>query len=321
MNRADTEAGALLDELAELVQDTLAWVEWEELRGATSLPRSTAARTPSPLPLAADPSPAVRTPTPRPHTTPARAEPPRPPAPPPRAEPLRPTASPSPPSAAASDAWGALARAPVLTGLPLQAALKVAVGKPGAKERLDAVREVLGDCVRCGLHRERKSLVFGVGDPAARLVVVGEGPGREEDERGEPFVGPAGGLLDAMLERVLGLRREQVYILNMVKCRPPNNRNPEHDELLACRPFVRAQLAAIRPELVLVLGSVASKALLEQPISAVRGQWQELRWPGGSSRVMPTFHPAYLLRKPEDKRLTFEDLKLLKGALGERDPR
>ena len=158
-------------------------------------------------------------------------------------------------------------------------------------------------------------IVFGVGDPESRLVVLGEGPGEQEDRKGEPFVGPAGQMLDQMLEKVLGLSRSQAYILNMVKCRPPRNRNPQPEELQACRPFLLAQLASIRPDFVLVMGTVASRALWGEGITRARGHWHELTWPEGQARAMPTFHPAYLLRKPQDKRLTFADLLLLAQAL------
>ena len=183
----------------------------------------------------------------------------------------------------------------------------------GPAESLDAVRRDLGDCRRCGLCAGRRSIVFGVGDPAAKLVVVGEAPGYHEDQQGEPFVGPAGQMLDKMLENVLGLRREQVYILNVVKCRPPENRNPLPAEIEACRPFLEAQLAAIRPRFLLVLGGVALKALFrtDDGIMRSRGQWRTLN----GVPAMPTFHPAYLLRTPDDKRLTFADLKLLRARM------
>lgn len=173
--------------------------------------------------------------------------------------------------------------------------------------RLARVREELGDCRRCVLCRERKSVVFGVGTPEADLVIVGEAPGQQEDEQGEPFVGPAGQMLDKMLENVLSLRRDQVYILNVVKCRPPKNRNPQPDEIETCRPFLEAQVRAIRPKLVLVLGSVAYRALFrtDAGITRNRGRWHEY----DGLPAMPTFHPAYLLRSPQDKRFTFEDLK------------
>lgn len=177
---------------------------------------------------------------------------------------------------------------------------------------LDRVRQDLGDCRRCELCKERRQIVFGVGDPAADLVVCGEAPGYHEDQKGEPFVGPAGEMLDKMLVNVLGLKRQQVYILNVVKCRPPKNRNPLPPEIAACRPFLEAQLDAIRPKLLLVLGSVALNALFGPGpggITQARGKWLEYR----GIPTLPTFHPAYLLRQPDDKRKTFEDLKVLKA--------
>jgi uracil-DNA glycosylase len=187
----------------------------------------------------------------------------------------------------------------------------VAVDEGVPKEvRLARVQEDLGDCKRCGLCRERKSIVFGVGSAQAELVVIGEAPGQQEDEVGEPFVGPAGQMLDKMLENVLGLRRDQTYILNVVKCRPPKNRNPEPDELQACRPFLDAQLRAIAPKVILLLGAVAYRTVFrtDAGIMRNRGRWHEY----GGVPVMPTFHPAYLLRSPQDKRLTFDDLKQLR---------
>jgi DNA polymerase len=180
---------------------------------------------------------------------------------------------------------------------------------------LEAIRADLGDCRRCGLCTGRTQLVFGVGDPEADLVIVGEAPGQQEDLRGEPFVGPAGEMLDRMLINVLGLRRDQVYIANVVKCRPPGNRNPLPDEIATCRPFLEAQIRALRPKLMLVLGSVALQALFtpEARITRDRGKWRD--WAG--IPAIPTFHPAYLLRKPEDKRFTFEDLKALRARYDE----
>lgn len=176
-----------------------------------------------------------------------------------------------------------------------------------AARRLEQVRLDLGDCQRCPLHRGRSQIVFGVGDPDADLVVCGEAPGYHEDQRGEPFVGPAGEMLDKMLRHVLGLERAEVYILNIVKCRPPKNRNPLPAEIDACMPFLQRQLQSLSPKVVLVLGAVAYRSLLrvEQGIKRNRGRWHQL----GDIPVMPTFHPAYLLRQPGDKRLTFEDLK------------
>ncbi|MCB9678417.1 MAG: uracil-DNA glycosylase [Alphaproteobacteria bacterium] len=200
-------------------------------------------------------------------------------------------------------AWTDLARGARVTG-------------PVGAAALRQIREELGDCTRCGLCKTRKNIVFGVGSGEADLVVVGEGPGQQEDEQGEPFVGPAGQMLDKMLENVLGLGRTQTYILNVVKCRPPKNRNPLPDEVEACRPFMEAQIRALQPKVMLVLGSVAWKTLMqtEQGIMRARGRWHVYRDPGSDFTVpvMPTFHPAYLLRTPEDKRLTFADLKAVR---------
>ena len=184
-----------------------------------------------------------------------------------------------------------------------------------AARELQRVREELGDCRRCALCRQRRTLVFGVGDPDADLVVMGEAPGDQEDRQGEPFVGPSGQMLDKMLLHVLGVPRSQAYILNVVKCRPPDNRNPLPDEVEACRPFLEAQLQAIRPKVLLVLGTVAFKALFRTNDGIVRnrGRWRDYQ----GIPVMPTFHPAYLLRKPQDKRLTFSDLKALRRRYDE----
>ena len=186
---------------------------------------------------------------------------------------------------------------------------------------LEEVREVLGDCRRCRLHQGRSRIVFGQGDPQARLVLVGEGPGEEEDRQGLAFVGPAGQLLTRILTAI-GLRRGQVYITNIVKCRPPGNRDPQEDEVAACLPFLRRQLAIIRPDLICTLGAPASRTLLETraPISRLRGRFHRM----GEMRVLPTYHPAYLLRNPSEKRAVWEDMQLLQrayrepGTMGER---
>jgi uracil-DNA glycosylase family 4 len=171
---------------------------------------------------------------------------------------------------------------------------------------LEAVRTELGECTRCKLHKTRTNIVFGVGSPEARLMFVGEAPGEDEDLQGYPFVGKAGQLLTKMIE-AMGLRREDVYICNTVKCRPPNNRNPEPDELLACEPFLKGQLGAVKPEVIVTLGKFAAQALLREqtPITRLRGQWREYE----GIPVMPTFHPAYLLRSPAEKGKVWEDLK------------
>ena len=178
---------------------------------------------------------------------------------------------------------------------------------------LEKVRTELGECDRCKLHRTRTNIVFGVGSPEARLMFVGEAPGEDEDLQGFPFVGKAGQLLTRMIE-AMGLRREDVYICNTVKCRPPNNRNPEPDELLACEPFLKGQLGAVKPEVIVTLGKFAAQSLLREQtaITRLRGQWREYE----GIPVMPTFHPAYLLRSPAEKGKVWEDLKQVMKRLG-----
>jgi uracil-DNA glycosylase family 4 len=187
------------------------------------------------------------------------------------------------------------------------------------EQAMAALREKLGDCELCPvLARGRTNIVFGVGNPRARLVVVGEAPGFHEDQQGEPFVGPAGQMLDRMLANVVGLPRERVYIMNVLKCRPPDNRDPEPAEVAACRPFLDAQLNIVRPAAILALGRYATQSLLDSPrgIKALRGRWASYR----GIAVMPTFHPAYLLRQPQDKRLTLQDLLALKQHLEQQGP-
>jgi uracil-DNA glycosylase family 4 len=178
---------------------------------------------------------------------------------------------------------------------------------------LDEVRAQIGECTLCKLHKGRHTIVFGVGNPKARLMFVGEAPGEDEDLKGEPFVGKAGQLLTKMIE-AMGLRREDVYICNTVKCRPPNNRNPEPDELAACEPFLKAQLASVKPEVIVTLGKFAAQALLrdQAPITRLRGHWREYE----GIPVMPTFHPAYLLRSPQEKPKVWEDLQRVMTKLG-----
>jgi DNA polymerase len=187
----------------------------------------------------------------------------------------------------------------------------------GSPELL-AVREDLGECSRCKLHGGRTRLVFGVGNPRARLLFVGEGPGADEDRQGEPFVGRAGQLLTRMIE-AMGFARSEVYIANVVKCRPPENRDPEPDEIVSCEPFLRAQIAAIGPQVIVALGRFAVQTLLRDgsPISRQRGRWREYQ----GVRCMPTFHPAYLLRSPADKAKAWDDLKLVMKEFGKEAPR
>ena len=176
-------------------------------------------------------------------------------------------------------------------------------------DALASQERALAGCRRCKLCEGRNSIVFGSGDAQADFVVIGEGPGADEDAQGKPFVGRAGQLLTKMLESI-HLSRDAVYIMNAVKCRPPGNRNPEPDELAACAPFLAAQLAVIQPKVVLSVGSVATQALLrtKEPIGKLRGRIH----PYGSAVLVPTFHPAFLLRNPgaEYKRMAYEDLKL-----------
>lgn len=183
--------------------------------------------------------------------------------------------------------------------------------RTGRAESLEAVRRDLGACRRCGLHKGRRNIVFGEGSPRARLVVVGEGPGFEEDVKGRPFVGPAGQLLTRIL-KAINLSREEVYICNIIKCRPPANRNPEPEEIAQCLPFVKRQIAAIRPALILALGTFAAQTLLKtrEPISRLRGRFFAYE----GIDLMPTYHPAYLLRNPEKKRDTWADVQKLQAA-------
>jgi DNA polymerase len=187
-----------------------------------------------------------------------------------------------------------------------------AVASSGGAARLQLVRDELGDCTRCKLSKERKNIVFGVGNPDAALVFVGEAPGAEEDRTGEPFVGAAGQLLTKMIE-AMGFHRSDVYICNIIKSRPPGNRNPEPDEIAACEPFLKQQLAAIRPRMLVCLGKFAAQTLLrsDAPISRMRGRFQAYE----GIPLMPTFHPAFLLRNPSAKREVWADLQLVMAEL------
>jgi len=184
--------------------------------------------------------------------------------------------------------------------------------------RLDEIRSELGECTRCRLHEGRTHIVFGVGDPRAHLMFIGEGPGADEDAQGEPFVGRAGQKLNGMIQSI-GLEREKVYIANVVKCRPPDNRDPKPDEIATCSPFLVEQIEAIRPRVIVTLGSPATKTLLNTKvgITKLRGTWQSYR----GIPVMPTFHPAYLLRAytTENRRLVWDDLKAARARM-DREP-
>ena len=184
---------------------------------------------------------------------------------------------------------------------------------PSAAETLEDIRQDLGDCTRCKLHRlGRRQIVYGVGNPAAELMFIGEAPGHDEDIQGIPFVGRAGQLLTKIIEAI-DLGREDVYIANVIKCRPPENRNPESDEVASCEPFLFRQVQAIRPRVIVALGTFAAQALLRtnDPISRLRGKVFHY----GAARLIPTFHPAYLLRSPERKREVWEDMKKVRALL------
>jgi len=191
-------------------------------------------------------------------------------------------------------------------------------GQSDYPDSLEGLREVLGDCKRCKLHKSRKKLVFGEGSPRARLVFVGEGPGREEDLAGRPFVGEAGELLTRIIERGMGLTREDVYICNVVKCRPPGNRDPERDEIEACLPFLRQQINIIRPEVICTLGRISTQELLKREIKITRerGKWYSFM----DIPLMPTYHPAYIVRNPSRERelkgQVWEDVKKIMRHLG-----
>ena len=195
---------------------------------------------------------------------------------------------------------------------------------------LKIIREDLGDCTRCPLHKQgRKQIVFGVGDPAAELMFIGEGPGADEDEQGEPFVGRAGQLLNNMI-KAMGLQRKQVYIANVVKCRPPGNRTPEREECETCSPFLMRQIAVIKPKVVVALGAVAAKTLLamSSSMAQLRGRFYDFKPAGVRSndptwdgcKLAVTYHPAFLLRDPRQKGEAWKDLQMVMTELGLKAP-
>ena len=198
---------------------------------------------------------------------------------------------------------------------PEATAASLAVG--GGAESLEGIRADLGDCTRCKLHPTRNKIVFGVGNPAARLMFVGEAPGADEDRQGEPFVGRAGQLLDRII-RAMGLQRSEVYIANVLKCRPPGNRNPEPDEVEECHPFLFRQIESVAPEVLVALGAPATRILLgtAAPIGRLRGKFWRFR----EIDLMPTYHPAYLLRSPAKKREVWEDMQQVMARLGLEPP-
>jgi uracil-DNA glycosylase family 4 len=183
---------------------------------------------------------------------------------------------------------------------------------PAASEDLQTIRDDLGDCRRCKLAPTRRNIVFGVGNPRADLMFVGEAPGADEDEQGLPFVGRAGQLLTKIIQAI-DMRREDVFICNILKCRPPQNRNPEGDEIAACQPFLFRQIAAVRPRVICALGTFGAQTLLrtKEPISRLRGQFIDFH----GAKFIATFHPAYLLRNPNEKRRVWEDVQKIRDYL------
>ena len=196
--------------------------------------------------------------------------------------------------------------------LPAPSLFSSPEGKEEIPVSLEALREEIGECTRCKLSPTRKHIVFGTGNPKAELVFVGEAPGEDEDLQGEPFVGRAGQLLTKIIN-AMGLSRDAVYIANIIKCRPPKNRNPQPDEIRSCEPFLIKQLLFIRPKVICALGNFAAQTLLATPqkISQLRGRFHLYR----GIKVMPTFHPAYLLRNPAEKRQVWEDMQKIMEEL------
>jgi len=274
-----------------LARDLRAHVEWARLGGVTEVALT---------PASADAPPARARATRAPAPSAAMAAAPAPE----RAG----GASGSPPASRSADVSPGMASAAAPAGWSSRAA------ELARAATLDDLRGAIGDCRLCRLCERRTQIVFGVGNPRARLVFVGEGPGHDEDVKGEPFVGRAGQLLTDIIEKGMRLKRSDVYICNVVKCRPPDNRNPEPDEVAACAPFLARQIEIVQPEVLVTLGKFAAHALLETktPITRLRGTWQEYR----GIPVMPTFHPAYLLRNPGDKKLVWQDIKQVMARLG-----
>jgi uracil-DNA glycosylase family 4 len=224
-------------------------------------------------------------------------------------EKLAPMSSPAREAAIPGPAPQAAPRTAERTPATTSAVSAVSGASESERPTLEQVRENLGECTRCGLCDGRKQIVFGSGNPNADLMFIGEGPGQQEDEQGQPFVGRAGELLTNMIQKGLGISRDDVYICNIVKCRPPNNRNPLPPEVAACKPFLDGQIDAVRPKVIVSLGKPAASLLLDRNVAITRerGTWQSYR----EIPLMPTLHPAFILRQytPENRRLVWEDLK------------
>ena len=211
-----------------------------------------------------------------------------------------------------------VAAVPRAAAMPAARAMEAAapVMSASAQGAWEELRSAVPACTRCGLHKERTQTVFGVGNPRAQWMVIGEAPGAEEDRQGEPFVGRAGQLLNAMLAAI-GLKREDVFIANILKCRPPQNRDPKPEEAAACAPFLQKQIELVQPRIILALGRIAAQNLLhtDTPIGRMRGQRYE--YPDPKVPVVVTYHPAYLLRSPTEKRKAWTDLQMAMAILRE----
>jgi DNA polymerase len=268
--------------LRTLLAQVRAYIEYQQSSGVEAFPRTTG----SACPVAVSPVAGSG------HTVPVQAS--------------ASQAAPSPGTPQSAPPHTATHVAPVATDLFVL---------PGVQQAgtLGALREEIGDCRRCKLWSGRTHIVFGVGNPQARLMFVGEGPGRDEDLQAEPFVGRAGQLLTEIITKGMKMRREDVYIANVIKCRPPQNRNPEPDEIAACQPFLLRQIELIRPQVLVALGTFAAQTLLGSrvPISRLRGHWYDYH----GVKLMPTLHPAYLLRNPNDKKLVWADIKMVLSEL------
>jgi DNA polymerase len=269
------------DELRRLTQDWRRYLEALRLWGVHDIP---AAALPAPQPQRPSPPPTSR-PAKTSEVAAASAQ---------RAVALTPAAEPTP---------GLLQEAPPPAAPPEDGLAQLSLSQ------LEAVAK---QCTKCRLHRGRTQVVFGVGNPRAALMFVGEAPGRDEDLQGEPFVGRAGQLLTRIIEAI-GLRRRDVYIANVIKCRPPNNRNPQEDEIARCEPYLMRQIELVRPRIIVALGTFAAQTLLKTaaPISQLRGRFHTYH----GVKVMPTFHPAFLLRNPERKRAVWEDMQAVQREL------
>ena len=279
-----------------LREELRAWLEfYRELGIEDFYCREPGAREPSVSLLPAKPAPAAGAPLPKP-------------SPPPSAPP-RPTVSAMPPRPVAPAAPAAAVIQPPVSSLSL---FETPAAPRSGPETLAQIRDDLGDCHRCKLAPTRKTIVFGDGNPHAALVFVGEGPGADEDEQGLPFVGRAGKLLTRMIQAI-GMKREEVYICNIVKCRPPGNRTPEKDEVEACSPFLYRQIEAIRPRLVCCLGAPAVRTVLgiKEGITKIRGRFYDF----ASTKALATVHPAYILRNPREEKILREDFEKIREFL------